>query len=189
MNTYICGKATIILLTIFRYVCDCDLKHPFDEAFSFIRKYKPDTIPFEKFIFELCTKNTIINVAKLLNFSDNKVQRIFNHYAELKISKKNKSPLFFLGIDDIAKAKGHKDYTVIYNHETGEVIALIDGRTKKDVVEYVKVNFTKEQLEGVLAVSFYISKTYASAVLECFPKAAPVTDRFHISQAFHVAVD
>ena len=94
-HLHICDKVTIIHITICRYVCDCDLDHPFDETFSFIRKYQHQTIPFEKFIFELCTKNTILNVAELLNFSDNKVQRIFNHYAQIKISEKDKSPLFF----------------------------------------------------------------------------------------------
>ena len=78
---------------------------------------------------------------------------------------------------------------MIYNHETGEVVAIIDGRTKDDVVKYVAANFTQEQRESVLAVSLDMSKTYAAAILECFPNASPVTDRFHISQAFHVAVD
>lgn len=188
-HLHICDKVTMIQLTICRYVCECDLKHPFDETFSFIRKYQHQTIPFEKFIFELCNKNTILNVSKLLNFSDNKVQRIFNYYASIKIAEKDKPPLFFIGIDDIAKSKGHKYYTVIYNHETGEVIALIDGRTKDDVVKFVTANFTKEQRESVLAVSLDMSRTYAAAILECFPNAAPVTDRFHIAQAFHVAVD
>ncbi|MBC2580404.1 ISL3 family transposase [Clostridium sp. DJ247] len=185
----ICNKTTIIRLKICRYMCECDLDHPFDEVFSFIRKYQPHTIPFEEFIFKLTCKNTIKNVAELLGFSDNKVQRIFNHYAKIKIATKEKTPLVFLGIDDITKSKGYIYYTVIYNHETGDVVSLIDGRTKEDVVKYITENFTKEQRESVLAVSLDMSKTYASAVLECFPNAAPVTDRFYISQALHVAVD
>ncbi|KZL91773.1 transposase [Clostridium magnum DSM 2767] len=63
---------------------------------------------------------------------------------------------------------------VIYNHETGDVAALIDGRTKESVVKYITKNFTKEQRESVLAVSLDMSKTYAAAVLECFPNAALV---------------
>lgn len=185
----ICDKATILHLKIHRYVCECDFNHPFDEAFWFIRKYQPHTIPFEEFIFKLTYKNTIKNVAELFGFSENKVQRIFNHYAKIKIASKEKEPFIFLGIDDIAKSKGHVYYTVIYNHETGNVVALIDGRTKEHVVKYIKKNFTKEQRESVLAVSLDMSKTYAAAVLECFPNAAPVTDRFHISQALHVTVD
>lgn len=185
----ICGKPTIIHLKICRYVCECDLNHPFDETFEFIRKYQPHTIPFEKFIFKLTCKNTIKNVAELLGFSDNKVQRIFNYYAKIKIDTKKMESLIFLGIDDISKSKGHSYYTVIYNHETGDVVALIDGRTKETVVKYITDNFTKEQRESVLAVSLDMSKTYAAAVLECFPNAAPVIDRFHISQALHVAAD
>jgi transposase len=182
-------KTTIIRLKICRYVCECDLNHPFDETFCFIRKYQPHTIPFEELIFKLTCKNTIKNVAELLGFSENKVQRIFNHYAKIKIDTKEMEPFIFLGIDDIAKSKGHSYYTVIYNHETGDVAALIDGRTKEIVVKYITENFTKEQRESVLAVSLDMSKTYAAVVLECFPNATPVTDRFHISQALHAAVD
>ena len=183
------NKVTIIHLKICRYVCECDLNHPFDETFCFIRKYQPHTIPFEKFVFKLTCKNTIKNVAELFGFSENKVQRIFNYYAKIKIDTKQMEPLIFLGIDDIAKSKGHSYYTVIYNHETGDVAALIDGRTKEIVVKYITENFTKQQRESVLAVSLDMSRTYAAAVLECFPNAVPVTDRFHISQAFHAAVD
>ena len=128
-------------------------------------------------------------MAELLGFSDNKVQRIFNHYEKIKIDTKEIGSFIFLGIDDIAKSKGHSYYTVIYNHETGDVVSLIDGRTKEIVVKYVTENFTKKQRESVLAVSLNMSKTYAAAVLECFPNDALVTDRFHISQALHVAVD
>lgn len=185
----ICDKVTIIHLKIIRYVCSCDLDHPFDETFSFVRKYQRQTIPFEQYIFELCHKNTIKNVADFIQVSENKIQRIYNYYAKIKNSEKGKEPLIFLGIDDIAKSKGHKYYTVLYNHENGEVVALIDGRTKENVVDYITKNFTKAQRETVLAVSLDMSKTYAAAILECFPNASPVTDRFHISQAFHVAVD
>lgn len=188
-HLYICDKVTIIHLKVCRYVCPCDFAHPFDEIFPFTRKYQRQTIPFEKYIFELCTKNTIKNVAELVKMSQNKIQRIYNYYAKIKYAEKPQVPLISLGIDDIAKSKGHKYYTVIYNHETGDVVALIDGRTKDDVVKYINDNLTKEQRESVLAVSLDMSKTYAAAILECFPNAFPVTDRFHISQAFHVAVD
>ena len=38
--------------------------HPFDETYDFIRKYQRQTIPYEKHIFDLCNKNTIVNVCK-----------------------------------------------------------------------------------------------------------------------------
>jgi len=53
----------------------------------------------------------------------------------------------------------------------------------------LKITSPKNNEGGVIAVSLDMGKTYVSAILECFPKASPVIDRFHISQAFHVAVD
>jgi transposase len=50
------------------------------------------------------------------------------------LEAKEPGPLRLLGIDDIARKKGHSYDTVVYDHETGNVIAVITGRTKEDVI-------------------------------------------------------
>lgn len=100
------GIDTVIVLAKKRYVCGCDHKHPFDEHFSFIRKYQHYTIPYEQYVFSLAHKNTIKNASSLTGISENTCQRIYNHYAKKHLRTCNQEPLRLLGIDDIANRKG-----------------------------------------------------------------------------------
>lgn len=182
------GMPTLVMLTRKRYVCDCDPEHPFDEQFVCIRKYQRQTIPYEKHAFTLMHKNTIKNVADILDRSEHTCQRIYNHYANKILDNAPQEPLRLLGIDDIARRKGHNYNTVIYNLETGEVVSMIIGRKKEDVVTHI-MTWPEEIRAGILAVSMDMSRTYCYSTLQCFPNAKPVIDRFHIAQQLHRCVD
>lgn len=182
------GMDTVIILEKKRYVCDCNPRHPFDEYFSFIRKYQRHTIPHEKYIFTLAHKNTIKNACNIVDVSEGTGQRIYNHYAKEKLEASPSEPLRLLGIDDIASKKGHNYDTIIYNQETSKVVAILSGRKKEDVVTYLK-SLPEEVRLGVEAVSMDMSRSYCFSVLECLPNAKPVIDRFHISQHLHNNVD
>lgn len=182
------GMATLLVLPIRRFKCECDCEHPFDETYEFIRKYQRQTIPFEEYIFDLCSKNTIQNASDMVGISHGRCQRIFNYYAQKYVDSKETKPAQYIGVDDIAVRKGHNYRTMVYNLETGEIIGIINGRKKEDVVEFFN-NQTAEFREGVLGVAIDMSKGYCGAVLEALPNAKPVIDRFHISQLFHKLVD
>lgn len=182
------GMDTVVILEKKRYVCDCDPGHPFDEYFSFIRKYQRHTIPYKQYIFTMTHKNTIKNVCNIVNISEAAGQRIYNHYAKEKLKATSAEPLRLLGIDDIASKKGHNYDTIIYNQETGKVVAIFSGRKKEDVVTYLK-SLPEKVRSGVGAVSMDMSRSYCFSVLECLPNAKPVIDRFHISQHLHNSVD
>jgi transposase len=182
------GMATVIMLEKKRYVCGCDPEHPFDESFDFIRRYQRSTIPYEKHVFELTHKNTIKNVSNIEGISESTCQRIYNYYAKKHLEAVAPEPLRFLGIDDIATRKGHNYDTVIYNQETGKIVAALSGRKKDDVISYL-MTLPEEVRLGIKAVSMDMSRSYCYSILECLPNAKPVIDRFHISQQFHQCVD
>nr|WP_176431567.1 transposase [Anaerovirgula multivorans] len=143
------------------------LKSPFDEHFSFFRRYQRYTIAYEEYVFKLGHKNTIKNASDV---GEGTCQRIYNHYAKKAINSYTPEPLRLLGIDDIASKKGHNYDTIIYNQGTGGVVAILFGRKKEDVKA------------GIEAISMDMRKSYCLAVLECLPNAMPVIDRFHISR-------
>ncbi|MDK2798884.1 MAG: transposase [Clostridiales bacterium] len=182
------GMDTLLVLPIRRFKCDCDIEHPFDETYDFIRKYQRQTIPYKKYIFDLCSKNTITNVCEIVDISHGRCQRIFNYYEQKHLDSKETKTVKYIGIDDIAVRKGHNYKAMVYNFETGEVIDIINGRTKEDVIEFFD-NQTQEFKDGILGVAIDMSKSYCNAVLKSLPNAKPVIDRFHISQLFHKLVD
>jgi transposase len=132
------GMDTVIMLNKKRFVCDCDPEHPLDQQFEFIRKYQRQTVPFEKYTFMLTHKNTVKNAAEFVGIGKGKCQGIYNHYAESILEHRKPEPIRLLGIDDIARRKGHNYNTVVYNQETGNIVAIITGRKKEDVVNYLR---------------------------------------------------
>ncbi|SHK25935.1 ISL3 family transposase [Paramaledivibacter caminithermalis] len=182
------GMDTVIILEKKRYVCNCCCENPFDEHFDFIRKYGRYTIPYEKYIFTLAHKNTIKNVSEIIGNSEGTCQRIYNHYAKEYLASCKPEPLRLLGIDDIVSKKGHNYDTVIYNQETGNVVAIFSGRRKEDVITYLK-SLPEDLIRGIEAVSMDMSRSYCFSILECLSNAKPVIDRFHISQHLHNCVD
>jgi transposase len=179
---------TEIILKKKRYICGCDPEHPFDEQFKFLRKYQRQTIPFEKHVVILTHKNTVKNACELAGIGEGRCQRIYNHYAQYVLENREPETLRLLGIDDIARKKGHNYNTVIYNQETGNVVAVFTGRKKDDVIEYLE-DWPLEVRLKVEAVSMDMSRSYCNSVLECFPNAKPVIDRFHIVQQLNTCVD
>ncbi|SHK19505.1 transposase [Paramaledivibacter caminithermalis] len=51
--------------------------------------------------------------------------------------------------------KGHNYDTIIYNQETGSVVAVFSGRTKEDVISYLK-SLPEDVRNGIKAVSMDI---------------------------------
>jgi len=182
------GMPTEIVLQKRRFICSCDMEHPFGEQFEFLRKYQRQTVPFENYVFMLSHKNTIKNASEIADISEGRCQRIYNHRAGLLLKAREPESLRLLGIDDIARKKGHNYNTVIYNQETGNIVALFTGRKKDDVVTYLK-GWPDDIRNKVEAVSMDMSRSYCQSILDCFPNAKPVIDRFHLAQNFHNCVD
>jgi len=136
----------------------------------------------------LSHKNTIKNASEIADISECKCQGIYNQYASSVLESREPEPLRLLGINDIARKKGHNYNTVIYNQETGNVVALFTGRKKEDVVTYL-MEWPEDVRTKVEAVSMDMSRSYCKSILDCFLNAKPVVDRFHLAQNFHKCVD
>lgn len=185
----ICGRKTILYISLRRFVCICDAEHPFTEHLPFIRRYQRQTIAYEMYLFQLCNKNTIKNVADITGLSQGKIQAIFNYYANKSIESKESVTPVYLGIDDIAVRKGHNYLTVIYNQATGAIVDIFQGRTTEIVTKAINKSFSVLERDSVKAVSIDMSKAFKGAITNCFPNADVVIDRFHLSQHLHNQVD
>lgn len=81
-----------------------------------------------------------------------------------------------VGIDDVAIRKGQTYATAIYDMEDHHLIALLDGRDKNTLKEWLQ-NHKKIKL-----VSRDRASAYASAIEEVLPNCIQVADRFHLLQ-------
>ena len=95
----------------------------------------------------------------IVEISHSTCQRIYNYYANNVIQSIKHSELKLLAIDDIAVKKGHVYNSVVYNLEEGNVVAIINGRKKTDIIDYFNTLSIQER-EKIQAVSMDMSRSY-----------------------------
>lgn len=112
-------------------------------------------------------------VLKLLgvNVSNDSIKRLTD-----KIIIEDDPDVESIGIDDVAMRKGKTYATAIYDIEDHHLIALLDGRDKETVVEWLK-NHQKIKIATRDRAS-----AYASAISEVLPECIQIADRFHLLQ-------
>ena len=112
-------------------------------------------------------------VLKLLgiNISNDSIKRLTD-----KIIVKDDPDVQTIGIDDVAIRKGQTYATAIYDMEDHHLIALLDGRNKESVVEWLK-NHKKIKI-----ATHDRASAYANAINEILPECIQIADRFHLLQ-------
>jgi len=92
-----------------------------------------------------------------------------------------------IGVDEVARAKGHDYMTVIYDMDEGHLIGVETGRTA-DVLSAFLKKIPKGIAKGIEAVAMDMGRAYQKAVRESLPHADIVFDRFHVMQNYSKAL-
>jgi len=185
----ISGRKVSLQLTTRQFIClDCD--RTFYEKFAFVNSYERMTIRYEKFIYKRCVGVEIKYVSLQEDLVWHTVNRIFKKWSAQTIKD---ADLFgnvrALGIDEIALKKGHKDFVcVLVNLETGEVIDLLEDRTKANLLTYFK-GLGCDFCERIKVFSSDMWEGYINTAKEIFPNAHIVVDRFHFFAHLQKALD
>lgn len=72
---------------------------------------------------------------------------------------------------------------------TGQVLDLLDFKTKKQLIKYFKHNFSADQRAKVRYVCSDMGKQYLFLARDCFPNATVCLDNFHVVKGLNEAVD
>ncbi|GAK56559.1 transposase [Candidatus Vecturithrix granuli] len=176
------GKPGYLHLSRRRFWCpQCSL--PFNEPLDFVEPYRNSTRRYESHIYELVRQNNIRYVEVLEGLSYEIVERIFLREATRRIPAEPFKGLRKLGLDEIAERKGRKAYDVIfYNLETGKPVEVLQGRTKQQLLEYLKA-LAEEVKASIEEVCIDMWRPYAQVVFEVLPHAVLVADRFHVMRS------
>lgn len=112
-------------------------------------------------------------VLKLLgvNVSNDSIKRLTD-----KIVIEDEIDIEQIGIDDVAIRKGQTYATAIYDMEDHHLIALLEGRDKNTVKDWLR-NHRKIKIASRDRAS-----AYASAISEVLPECIQIADRFHLLQ-------
>jgi transposase len=93
----------------------------------------------------------------------------------------------YLGVDEVARAKGHDYLTLAYDltpgENSGRILWVKEGRDAATLLQFLDA-LSPECADGIEAVAIDMGLAYIAAVREGLPKAAIVFDRFHVMQMF-----
>jgi transposase len=141
-----------------------------------------------RYIYELCKKLTIKDVAEHLDLDPKTVKAIDKSFLEESFGQDSLDNLRVLMIDEIAVHKGHRYMTVVADFFTGRVVWMGQDRNKKTLDTFFK-NLTKEQKRSIEAVAMDMWEPFINRVRHYLPKAQIVFDFFHVVQGFGKVID
>lgn len=97
----------------------------------------------------------------------------------------------YLGVDEVARAKGQSYFTLVYGLSPGpnygRILWVKEGRESAVLMEFLDA-LSQECADGIEAVALDMGPAYIAAVKESLPNAAIVFDRFHVMQMFNKVI-
>ncbi len=138
----------------------------------------------------LCRHMSIQAVSRHLNVRWETVKNMDRYVLESTLPALDPSQLTgltMIGVDEVARAKGHDYMTVIYDMVEGHLIGVETGRTAKVFAEFLN-RLPPETAKGIEAVAMDMGPAYQKAVRDCLPNADIVFDRFHVMKNYSKAL-
>jgi transposase len=182
----ITGRDVYLELEERQFYCpDCD--RYFSERFSFVEPNRTTTTRYEAYLYRRCQKATILDVAVQENLLWDVVQAIFQRRAEGLTSQFDS--VRWLGIDEIALRKGHKNYAcVLVDLQKGCVVELLRERTLSYLTDYFRQK-GEAFLSQIEVFSSDMWDGFINVAETLMPNAVIVVDRFHVMGNLHKALD
>lgn len=152
----------------------------------FIDKGCNFTNRFCQMVSGLCRHMSIQAVSRHLNIRWDTVKNIDKAYLLKTLPALDPTQLTgikYIGVDEVARAKGHDYMTVIYDMVNGHLIGVETGRTADVFSQFLK-QLPVETAKGIKAVAMDMGPSYQKSVRECLPNADIVFDRFHVMKLY-----
>ena len=172
------GLTTYLEIKAQEYVCgnpECPVK-TFSEQLPFARAGAHRTEALDAMIMGVAIYISFHGASMVLSLlgvkvSHDVIRRLYN-----SLEFEDNPDVEEIGVDDVANRKGRSYLTVIYDMETHQMIALLDGRDGKTFKEWLKGH------KKVRIVARDRASAYAAAIREALPECVQVADRFHLLQ-------
>jgi transposase len=160
------------------------------EHCEFVDKGQRFTRRFCRMISGLCRHISIQAVSRHLGLRWETVKNIDRAYLAETLPALDPTQLTglkYLGVDEVARAKGHDYMTVIYDMVEGHLIGVETGRTAEVFSGFLK-QLPPETAANIEAVAMDMGPSYQKSVRDCLPNADIVFDRFHIMKNYSKAL-
>jgi len=147
---------------------------------------------FEQWALRCLIDSTLADTARKLGTTEEILEGILDRYVKRKVDWRHYRQLGTIGIDEVARRKGHKDFLVLVTTPKSgagvEVLAVLEGRRKQTVVQFL-ASIPKRVRLSIEQVCIDMHRGYERAVRQQLPGARVVVDRFHVAKVSGAAAD
>src|SRR5699024_10538839 len=146
---------------------------------------------FCRFVSQLCRHMPIDAVARYTGLAWRTVKAMDQRTLKAELTHLDPGALTqlrYLGVDEVARAKGHDYLTVVYNLETGELVWVTEGRTRAGLEAFYDA-LSEPCAAGIEAVAMDRWPAFIHATQSHLPLADIVFDRFHVMQHYSKVID
>ena len=160
------------------------------EGCDFVDKGCRFTCRFCRLISGLCRHMSIQAVSRHLDIRWETVKNIDKAYLIETLPALDPAELTgleYIGVDEVARAKGHDYMTVVYDMVGGHLIWVEAGRTAEVFSRFLK-QLQPDTACKIEAVAMDMGPAYQKAVRESLPLADIVFDRFHVMKNYSKAI-
>lgn len=148
------------------------------------------TALFERLAIDLLRETSVEGATRILRISWDEAWHIIERAVERGLTAKANLPVAYLGVDEVAIARGHKYMTLVCDLKGATVEHVAEDRKQESLDSYFR-RLSPEQLAAIEGIAVDMWDPFARSILEHVPDAEEkiVYDRFHIMMHVGKAVD
>lgn len=150
----------------------------------------PTTLAMEGFLAAWAKQLSWQRVSSIFRVSWDRVHSAVKAAVEYGLTHRDLSNVRSIGVDELARAKGHVYATLVYQIDSGarRLLFVSKGRTEDSLRKFCDA-MGKEVCGGIRFVCSDMWKAYLNVIQERLGHAVHVLDRFHIMATVSKAID
>ncbi|MBX3086056.1 MAG: ISL3 family transposase [Anaerolineae bacterium] len=189
----ILGRAVLLFYRPKRYECpDCEGHPTTTQQLVWHDANSPHTKAYEEHVLRMLVNSTVQDVSTKERLSYESVWGIVERRLASQVVWSDYHWLGTLGVDEIARHKGHQDFVCIVSARLPDghvsILAMLPNRKKETLLAFFES--IPPQLRATIEnVCSDLYEGYLQAAQSALPRARRVIDRFHIAKLYRAAAD
>lgn len=150
------------------------------------------TNAYERHLIVLLINSTLADVGAKEDVTDDALLGILDRWIATSVDWDRVEQFSVLGIDEIARTKGHRDFVAIISAKSAsgrlQVLAVLPDRLKATLIVWLKT-ISERHRQQICTVCTDMWEGYVTAVREVLSAATIVIDRFHVARHYRDGID
>jgi len=187
------GRAVFLHYRPKRYECpECDGQPTTTQQLAWHEPNSPHTIAYDQYLLLALVNSTVQDVAIKEKLPYESVWGVVERQLAYEVDWTQYTCLGVLGLDEIARLKGHGDFVAIVSARLPDghvaLLAVLPDRKKETVRAFLE-SIPPALRATIQSVCSDLYEGYLQAAQEVLPTVRRVIDRFHVAKLYRAAAD